>query len=475
MLFTILVSFIVIGVATIIHFKSQNEKYHFERLQRKERAVLAGLDYSMSEIDINANVDSLRILLAPKIKELSDINQMEINIFDAFGKHLVSSNKTDTDTIVPLKVLGQLREGEQAGKSEHLILKELHNGISTYSSYSFIYNNKGTPKAIIHLPYYDTEEELEDELERFLTTLAEIYIFLFLGGSILSFFLSSYITSSLKKVSEKLRSLQLGKNSEPLTWRWKDEIGDLVNEYNKKVQELEESTKLLAKSERESAWKQMAQQVAHEIKNPLTPMKLSVQHLERLWKNNDPNFGERLQRFSATLIDQIDALSAIASGFADFAKINAPNKEPVELVSLIQSTLDLLDGYENLTVTFDYDAKKYEISADRTQMLRVINNLLKNAQQAISAANRTKGTIHIILSKVSATDLELKVEDNGIGMTEEVREKVFQPSFTTKSSGSGLGLVMVKSIVEAHNASIRFETQEGVGSTFIIRFQLEAK
>lgn len=472
MLFTILVSFIVIGVATIFHFKSQNEKYHFERLQRKERAVLAGLDYSLSDIDINTNVDSLRMLLAPKIKELSDINQMEINIFDSAGNHLVSSYKFDIDTLIPLKVLGQLMEGEEAGKSEHLILKELHNGISTYSSYSYIYNSKGTPKAIIHLPYYDTEEELEDELERFLTTLAEIYIFLFLGGSILSFFLSSYITSSLKTVSEKLRSLQLGKNSEPLTWRWKDEIGDLVNEYNRKVQELEESTKLLAQSERESAWKQMAQQVAHEIKNPLTPMKLSVQHLERLWKNEDPNFGERLTRFSGTLIDQIDALSAIASGFADFAKMNTAVKDRVDLVALIQSNLDLLEGYENLSISFESVAKHYELLADKTQLLRVINNLLKNAQQAIVAANRAQGKIDITLHKTPDNVLELSIQDNGIGMEADVRDKVFQPSFTTKTSGSGLGLVMVKSIVEAHNASISFITEPNIGSTFIVRFKL---
>jgi nitrogen fixation/metabolism regulation signal transduction histidine kinase len=272
------------------------------------------------------------------------------------------------------------------------------------------------------------------------------------------------MTRPLKAIREKIGKVKLGGRNEKIAWpRQTDEIGDLVNEYNRMIDELALSADLLARSERESAWREMAKQVAHEIKNPLTPMKLSVQYLEKSWNDKAPDWDDKLKRFTKTIIEQIESLSAIASAFSDFAKMPKSELEKVELNDLVKTSIATFSG-SKVPIIFNEDEKEHlKVMADRKQLIRVLNNLITNAIQALDG--RPDGRIEV--HTTSENDkVRVSVQDNGPGVAEEMKSRIFIPNFSTKSEGMGLGLAMVKSIIESHGGSIWFLSREGEGATF---------
>ncbi len=270
-------------------------------------------------------------------------------------------------------------------------------------------------------------------------------------------------------IADKMRDVSINKKNTPLEWEADDEIGMLVNEYNNMISELEKSAKKLAKNERELAWREMAKQVAHEIKNPLTPMKLSVQHLERALLPDDPNYKEKLARFSEKMVQQIDTLTSIANEFSNFAKMPKANMREIELIKIISRTIELFKEIKNISISF-YHKNIIEafIFGDAEQLIRVFNNLIKNAIQAIP--DEKEGVIEVLLTQ-NRDDYKLEIKDNGFGIPEELLQKIFVPNFTTKSTGTGLGLAMVKQIVETHNGEVYFETKIDIGTSFFVLFK----
>jgi nitrogen fixation/metabolism regulation signal transduction histidine kinase len=269
-------------------------------------------------------------------------------------------------------------------------------------------------------------------------------------------------------LATKMSQLRFGTVNEKIAWSQKDEIGQLVMEYNRMIDELGRSAELLARSERESAWREMARQVAHEIKNPLTPMKLSTQHLEKAWDEKAPDWGQRLARYTKSMVEQIDALSVIASDFSAFAKMPEVVPEKVDIENVIRYVLSLYQ--DTIPIRFELLAEVPEtvILADRQQMIRVFTNLLNNAVQAID--DPAAGIIRITLSK-EYQHVVIRISDNGCGIPEDRRDKIFQPDFTTKTGGMGLGLAIVKSIVTAMKGEITFISGEKSGTIFILKFQ----
>jgi nitrogen fixation/metabolism regulation signal transduction histidine kinase len=271
------------------------------------------------------------------------------------------------------------------------------------------------------------------------------------------------VTQPLQLIREKLRNLSYGKSNEKIEWKREDEIGELVAEYNRTLDQLARSAELLARSERESAWREMAKQVAHEIKNPLTPMKLSVQYLQKAWDDKAPDWEERLDRFTRTIVEQIDSLSKIATEFSDFAKMPVASFEKLDLAETARRSADLFLNVENIKIIVNPVKSECYISADRQQMLRVFNNLISNAVQAIG--NKENGRIDINILD-DGPNWRVAVSDNGSGISDEQAKKIFSPSFTTKSGGMGLGLAMVKNILSGIGATISFTSKEGEGTTF---------
>lgn len=276
---------------------------------------------------------------------------------------------------------------------------------------------------------------------------------------------SSWVTSPLRLLQESFSSVKFGKENQPIEYTKQDEIGALVKDYNQKLIELELTAQQLAQSERETAWREMAKQVAHEIKNPLTPMKLSLQQLQRVYDPSDPQSKAKLDRVASSIIEQIDALTKIANEFSNFAKMPRPNETKFDLKPVIENVLEVFKEEENCSLSFTSAVHSCNVLADKDLMLRVFNNLVKNAIQAIPADR--KGTVEVAI-KVVENQYIISISDNGTGIDEEKQQKIFVPYFTTKSTGTGLGLAMVKQIIENHRGKIYFTTTPTVGTTFFV-------
>jgi len=334
------------------------------------------------------------------------------------------------------------------------------------SAYETFVNFENKQLAYINLPYFAKQSKLREEISNFIVAIINLYVILILIAIVIAVFISNRISEPLRLIQNKFREIDLNKSNEQIIYDRDDEIGSLIKEYNRMVVELANSADLLAKSERESAWREMAKQIAHEIKNPLTPMKLSVQFLQRSWNESDANFKRRLDKVSQTLIEQIDALSAIATEFSTFAKMPKANNEVINIVSVVNSCVQLFENTENLTLAATFDENEcIEVFADKEQLKRVFINLIKNAIQAIP--DEKQGHIDVTIKNGSST-VTISIEDNGAGITTEAKDKLFEPSFTTKNSGMGMGLAIVKNIVENADGKIWYETELSVGTKFFV-------
>jgi two-component system nitrogen regulation sensor histidine kinase NtrY len=389
------------------------------------------------------------------------------NIYTTSGRLAYSSQPKiyEEGIAAPLMDRKAMDELQVNGKSFHTRLEKTGN-LRYLSAYEQLRNYDNHVIGFINLPYYARQDELNREISSFLVALINIYVLLFSVSLLFAFVISARITRPLEVIQQSLARIRLGARNEPIRWEHADEIGALVREYNRMVDELAESANRLARSERESAWREMAKQVAHEIKNPLTPMKLSVQHLQRSYKENHPNLEQMVQRVSETLISQIETLTNIANEFAGFAQMPKGNNEELDLNQVVKTITDLYRESENTTVTFNLPHETYRVFADKDQLSRVFSNLLKNAVQSIPEQTSGKITVSMYADEQSVI---VSVSDNGIGIPEDRKASLFTPNFTTKTGGTGLGLAMSKNIVEQSGGTIWFESEEGKGSVFYVR------
>ena len=325
--------------------------------------------------------------------------------------------------------------------------------------------------AYLEIPYYSKQRSLEDEISDFMGRLLNVYVFLLFIAGIFSVLVANSITKPLTVIGEKLQEVKVGKPNKPLNWETNDEIGSLVTEYNQMIKKLEDSAELLAKSEREGAWREMAKQVAHEIKNPLTPMKLSIQYLNHAYQSNPDNIDGLMERVSKTLIEQIDNLAHIANEFSNFAKMPRANNQEFVVNDLVGSVHELFKKQEHCDVLLGLPEAAYTVFADKKQLLQVLNNLIKNATEAIPEHRR--GHIEVSLYERDQMAV-IQVSDNGVGIPEEMKKKVFVPNFTTKNSGTGLGLAISKNIIESVNGKIYYETVPNVGTDFFVELPIES-
>jgi len=461
----IVVSLVIVGMISVNYVINLNSGKNKEILQEKTHSVLIELEHKLSGEDL-LTADMEEYLTTLLIK-FSKVFFSDINLYDLHGNLLASSRpqifhkqlistKMNTDAFRTLTIDKKLLyiHTETIGDQDY------------FSAYVPFMNEENKVVAYLNLPYFARQTELQKEISVFLNTFLNVYVLLIAFAIFIAILLSRYITQPLQLIRDKMRSLSLGGTNEKIHWSRKDEIGTLVAEYNRMIDELSLSAELLAQSERESAWREMAKQVAHEIKNPLTPMKLSVQYLKKAWDEKSTDWEERLQRFTQTIIEHIDTLSAIASEFSDFAKMPQKKEEKIDLSEAIKNSLDLFSDTENIHFSYLPSVTSPPIVlADKKQLIRVFNNLLQNAVQAIG--HKREGLIKITLNPDQGNYV-IRVIDNGPGIPREMMDKIFSPSFTTKSSGMGLGLALVRSIIVEAGGKINFESSAGEGTVFII-------
>ena len=458
MIFLVVLASVLIAAITIYQYNEQADDYHYERLGRKEEAIKSAITYELNRDTINY----LETLLLPsildkKLNEISDIHNIDINIYSLTGNLMRSSfveQPTDTaDTSLSPEIMKEIRENP-----EHRVVlpKITADGNKFKSSYSYLIGSRNQPIGIIGVPYLQDNTFQDEELKEFLSRLSAVYLLILIIAILMAYFLSKYITKSLENVSRKIRQTTIERTNQKIVLEDESqEINNLVNAYNSMVDQLEESAVKLARSERKQAWREMARQVAHEIKNPLTPMRLSVQSFANGFNPSDPQIKEKMAEFSESIIQQIDTMSSIASAFSNFAQMPHPVWEDLNLVEEVKRSLDI---FHEPYIKYLPERKRIDIKLDKIHLTRIITNLITNSIHALQNVEDPRIEVRV---KDHNDRVLIEVEDNGTGISKEDASMIFEPKFTTKSSGMGLGLPMVRNIVEAYSGTISFVSEEG--------------
>lgn len=464
------VSFIVIGIATILFFINRYESNNRETLSRTIRIMEEDLQHTISkEMLQQSSFEGIRNAppnaLEGIVKNIAEVHGLDVNLYTVGGDLKASSLALPyVKGILSTKMDPVAFWHLNTGREIQYLQKEKIGTLSFVSDYIPVTDTKGNDIAYLNIPYFTSQTRLQQEISNFLVTIINLNAFIFLIAGIVALIITNKITGSFSFISEKMKRINLEQANEKIIWNRNDEIGALVNEYNRMLAKLDASAAALARKERESAWQEMAKQVAHEIKNPLTPMKLSMQYLQKSIDNDAPNIKELAARVSATLVEQIDHLSTIAGEFSRFANIEKANPETFNLNDALRSVKQLHAGDQQATFEFEIQKDPVPVYADKTHINRILTNLILNGIQAVPEGNHPviKVAENIIDDKVV-----ISIADNGIGIDESVREKIFTPNFTTKSSGTGLGLAMCKRMAEQAGGGIRYETS-AEGTTFYV-------
>ena len=394
------------------------------------------------------------------------IHNVNYSVFDVNGKALFTS-------FLPLKIIANSYSLDEellskiVSNSDSRVLEKNDDEIGKFqSSYSVLKDEFGNPYGILFFPYFEDVSFSENELNTFLQSLYKIYLIMLLVAIVLAYFISKYISRSLETIRMKIDQTGLLKQNEKIQLKNAPrDIASLINSYNDMIDELEKSAELLARNQREQAWQEMAKQVAHEIKNPLTPMRLTVQSFQRKFSGKDSDNIEKIAEFSEILMEQIDTMSEVANAFSDFATLPTPKLIKSDLVKITRRSLEIFEGID---IRFKSSHREIKLPLDRTQWIRVITNLIQNGIQASRQGKQPKIIVDIIKEIKS---VKIKFIDNGIGIPESIQSKVFEPKFTTKTKGMGLGLGIVKNIIDSHNGTIKYETGKK-GTTFIVTLEI---
>lgn len=462
----LVIAVVLIGSGSLYFIVEQNQTKNYKGIAEKAASISTSLSQFKLIEQINPLYASEQFDIT--LKQLAEIFYTDINVYDARGYLYMSSQpKIFEEGLLSKYIHPAALLNLQIYPNAEFINEEKIGKLNFTSAYVPLTLNNGVVNGYLNLPFFARQSEFRKEITRFVTAIINTNIFLVVLVVFASILLANTVTGPLQLIREKLSTIRLGKKNEIIEWNGKDEIADLINEYNRLIGELSVSADKLAKSERESAWREMAKQVAHEIKNPLTPMKLSVQLLQKAWLDKSPDFQLRLERFTQTLTEQIDTLSHIATEFSNFAKMPTMVKENVNIVELLENAIDFYQNPEGPEVSFinHLTTQSAIVETDKEQMIRVLNNLIKNAIQAIEI--QETGKIKIELSEHGNSYL-LSFQDNGSGISYDLKDKIFEPNFTTKKSGMGLGLALVKNIVEGSGGNITFESSLATGTTFYI-------
>ncbi len=471
------IQFIIIGlIFSCLVLFGLGIRYYIESQNRQKNEKLISEKIESVHIEVRKKLGDKDDLSEPNVTDgyknmimhkFSSVFFTDIHLYDLEGNLIASSNHDLFHYDLITQKMNPIAFKEMViNQRSRFVQKEHIGGMEYLSAYKPFINKEGKTLAYLNLPFFAKQNPLENESYNFIIAIVNIFVVLFALSIVAALFVSNWVTKPLKLLQENVSNIEFGKSNKPIAYTGQDEIGNLVKEYNNKVRELEQAADQLARSERESAWREMAKQVAHEIKNPLTPMKLRIQHFERSFDKNSDDATETIARFSSSLIEQIDALTSIADEFSNFAKMPVASVEEVKLIDILKSSLDLFQEVDSTSLKLDNKlTSEAWVYYDRDQLVRIFNNLIKNALQAIPAER--EGSVEVIISQKNDF-YRIEVKDNGTGIEPEQRDKIFVPNFTTKSKGMGLGLAMVKNMVQNAGGKIWFETELNEGTSFFV-------
>ncbi|MVN21329.1 sensor histidine kinase [Mucilaginibacter arboris] len=463
MVASVVFTLLIIGIVTFLTFQSQDRKQQDDLNHDKIKRIAADYEGQMMDSNIK-NQEELEL----KFNAFAETYSVDLMLYDTSGVPLLYTQPKLYD----YGLVGRRMNATAFIKMKRLQKSELLNDeeigkFKFKSAYIPIYNAENEVVNFLQLPYFSNEAEYKARVGYFVNSMLNAYALVLVAIGLFAVFIAQKITSPLNLIQQGLTNTMYGRKTEPINWKRNDEIGSLIKEYNKMIASLELSANKLAKSERENAWREMAKQIAHEIKNPLTPLKLGLQLLQKSWKDKDPKFDQKFQKFSYSFVEQIESLSRIATEFSDFAKLPDIKPEVVNIFDIISRAANVFNQSDNMRIDYTPSKELYLIRVDKDQLLRCFNNLLKNAIEAMPPDRTGIITITYQLTK---EHILVDIKDNGNGIPENIRENIFQPNFTTKSSGTGLGLAFIKNAIENTGGKIWFDTEIGIGTTFHLLF-----
>lgn len=464
-------SFFVIGITTILFFISRYHSNNREKLSRTIHVMENELRSTFDTIPVSEyGIDNLDNYFHGKLEEVinnvSNIHAADINLYDLNGDLKVSSLPLPYDKGIVSEKMDPVAYYHLSKLKDVQFFQEQQIGSLQYlSNYLPVRDDSGKEYAYLNIPYFESQNKLQDEISNFLVTIINLNAFIFLIAGIIALFITNRITRSFSLISDRMKQINLETRNEEIAWNRQDEIGDLVIEYNKMVKKLDVSAEMLAKSEREGAWREMARQVAHEIKNPLTPMKLNLQYLQMAIDNKSPEVRKITVYVAGILLEQIEHLSKIASDFAQFANIGNTKNQLFNINQILENVITLYSTNDEVQINTFLYPHEILIEADKTQVNRLFTNLLQNAVQSVPDYREV---VIDIKSELIENQVLISIKDNGNGIPASMHNKIFTPNFTTKTSGTGLGLAMCKGIVEKLNGKIWFETEEGKWTCFFV-------
>ena len=470
-IFTGSIAFIILllAIITMYYVRNNNEKTLTDQLNEKTYSVLIELQHKLSgDTDLK---DYDQETLFQLLRKFSMVFFSDINLYNSSGQLIASSRPEIFEKGLLSENINPLAFEELFVDNKLFFVTEEKIGTMAYfSSYVPLILNENTPSGIINLPYFARQNEIRQSYYQMLFTFVNLFVILGIIGIFIALILSKVLTRPLQLLQKSLANIRIDKQNEKIKWSRKDEIGKLIEEYNRMIDKLEQSAALLKHSERESAWREVARQIAHEIKNPLTPMKLNVQFLEKAYHDNDTDFSTKIKTISASLIEQIESLNNVAEMFADFSKTTTQQLKEIDLLAVIHSSAELFKNNRDVKITIVCQSTnvKTMASAEGKDILRVFNNLIKNSIQSIG--NSVDGKVDISIETRQPWHI-VSIKDNGKGIDTETKKLIFQPYFTTKSAGTGLGLAIVKSIMTGIGGEIEFESETGKGSVFTLKFK----
>jgi len=469
MILLVFVSFLLIGITTSFQIRENSLYYHELRLDRKEAQLQRAFkilfnekskqpDNQLSYLfnrrpDLGINISTvLDEELKQEIFNISDVQNIDFTLYDLDGSLVGSTVNEGFSSNLYKSVIDDLSNSEDL----NIVQKNEFEDQLYRSSFSYIMDINNRPIWILNLPYVDDDKLNAYEIRSFIINIAQVYILLFVLAIIISYFVSSYITNPISELVKKMRQMRLDKSNKKIRTNVSSkEMFTLVSSYNNMVDQIDDNVKQISKSQRELAWREMAKQVAHEIKNPLTPMKLSVQSFKQRFNSKDPKIEEKIQDFSDTLVQQIDVLSSISTAFSHFAELPAQKNENIDIISTTKLALEI---FNEKNISFESKIDSLKVKIDRTTLIRIITNLVKNSIQATDNVSQAKIIVRIKKARDKAI---IEIEDNGIGISRKNRDKIFEPKFTTKSKGMGLGLSIIKNLVTNYNGEIDFKSTKG--------------
>ncbi|MCA0238917.1 MAG: GHKL domain-containing protein [Bacteroidetes bacterium] len=464
-------AFFVTGFLTYRHFTQAARDNERSDLDYRAETLLNGLKSQL--LNARLSDDSIRSTLPQTLRSMSASMGMDANLYGADGKLLFTTQEDLAALgIIPSRMNAEALQTLKSGEQPEEVVGEQVAGVAYNSKYLTVYSDVHKVLGYLGVPYQLSQRKVGVEVSDFLGMLASLYVFLLLIAYAVTLLLARSIVRPISLLSDKVRAVQLTDKNMPLEYAGdaQDEVSELIGQYNRMVDKLETSKVQLVRLEREGAWREMARQVAHDIKNPLTTMKLSMQQLERV-SNNPEQAAAYLRKAITRLIEQIDSLAQIASEFSMFANLDIQAKNDVIINEVVESVHDLFSEQKNVDLQLTLPEQRFHILGDKNHLIRVFNNLVINAIQAIPSDRR--GHIRVSLIRRD-NSVVIQISDNGGGIPEEIAERVFEPNFTTKTSGSGLGLAICKKIIEAHDGDIRFETRENEGTDFFVEIPISA-